>query len=463
MRARVLLAVMVTVTVALLGFVLVLERVLVSAVDRRVEQGLTQEVAELRRLAEGVDPETAQPFAGDVDRILEVFLARNIPAEREVFVTIVDGTVRDTTRPLPLPATEVERWSGLLEPERDAIVLDERRYEYLVVPLVADGEARATFAVLFDYTGERREITRAIRRAEAVAALLLLVAVAVGWLAAGRALAPLRLLTATAKDVESATDLSRRLPDPRGSDEVATLTRTFNGMLDRLEQAFAVQRDFVADAGHELRTPLTIVRGHLELLGDDPAERRETTALVMEELDRMSRMVDDLLLLAKSGRPDFLQLREVDVGALLRRVAAKAEVMGARRWEVAAPDGTVVVADEQRLTQALVQLASNAVAHTDPADRITFGGAVAGGLLHLWVLDEGDGIGAGDRERVFDRFARAGGGPASPRRRVMGEGAGLGLSIVRAIAEAHGGTVELLSTPGTGSAFVLVLPGTAQR
>jgi two-component system OmpR family sensor kinase len=457
-RARVLLAVVVTVVVALVGVVVVLERVLVSAVDRRVEQGLAQEAAELRQLAAGVDPETAEPFGGDVDRILEVFLSRNIPAEREVFLTLDDeGTVVDSTRPLPVPEAELRRWGALVEPERAWLVLDGRRYEYLVVPLVDDGATAATFVVLFDYTGERSEVSGAIRRAAAVALALLLVAVGVGWVAAGRALAPLRLLTQTAKDVEGASDLSRRLPDPAGSDEVATLTRTFNGMLDRLEGAFAVQRDFVADAGHELRTPITIVRGHLELLGDDPQERRETIALVTEELDRMSRMVDDLLTLAKSGRPDFLVPRPVDVGGLLLAVAAKAEVLGRRRWAVAAPVGLTVDADEQRLTQALMQLASNAVAHTDEGAGITFGGATAGDRLHLWVLDEGDGIAPADHERVFDRFARAA-APVGGTRRSHSDGAGLGLSIVRAVAEAHGGTVELLSAPGRGSAFVLVLP-----
>jgi two-component system, OmpR family, sensor kinase len=463
-RARVLLAVVVTVGLALLGFVVVLERVLVAAVDRRVEQGLRQEAAELRRLVGGVDPETAQPFAGDVDRILEVFLSRNIPGEREVFVTLVDGQVRDTTRPIDLPPGDVARWSRLAEAEREALVLGERTYEYLVVPLVVDGEQRAAFAVLFDYTGERREITRAIRRAEVVAAALLLVAVAVGWVAAGRALAPLRALTATATDVEGATDLSLRLPEPRGVDEVATLTRTFNGMLDRLERAFGVQRDFLADAGHELRTPLTVVRGHLELMGDDPDDRRETTALVVEELDRMSRMVDDLLLLARSEGPDFLRPAEVDVGDLLRRVLAKAEVLAPRAWQLSGPASPCrVVADEQRLTQALVQLASNAVDHTDPGDPVGFGGAVAGERLHLWVADGGDGIDSEQQDRIFDRFARAApAGAGAGGRRHRPDGSGLGLSIVQAIAEAHDGSVTVLSTPGVGSAFVLDLPLTRQ-
>ena len=114
------------------------------------------------------------------------------------------------------------------------------------------------------------------------------------------------MLADTARSI-SETDLTRRIP-VSGRDEIAELARTFNAMLDRLEAAFATQRAFVSDASHELRTPITIVRGHLELLGDDPQERRETIALVTDELDRMSRFVDDLLLLAKAERDDFLRV-----------------------------------------------------------------------------------------------------------------------------------------------------------
>jgi signal transduction histidine kinase len=123
------------------------------------------------------------------------------------------------------------------------------------------------------------------------------------WIVAGRVLAPLRLLTETAHLI-SESDLTRRIP-VQGIDEISELTITFNEMLDRLQAAFASQRDFINDAGHELRTPITIIRGHLELLGDDPQERRETVELVTDELDRMSRFVDDLLLLAKAEQPNF--------------------------------------------------------------------------------------------------------------------------------------------------------------
>lgn len=148
-----------------------------------------------------------------------------------------------------------------------------------------------------------------------------------------------------------------------GTDDVAQLARTFNTMLDRLEVAFLAQREFVDNAGHELRTPITVIRGHLELMGDDPGEREETRALVLDELARMNRMVDDLLVLAKSERPDFLKLEEVNLTELTVEVVAKARGMADRAWRVDATADAVIVADGQRLTQALMQLVSNAVRH----------------------------------------------------------------------------------------------------
>jgi signal transduction histidine kinase len=279
---------------------------------------------------------------------------------------------------------------------------------------------------------------------------VLFIASALAWVVAGRILAPLRLLTETARSI-SETDLSRRIP-VTGQDEIAELARTFNAMLDRLQGAFGTQRSFVSDASHELRTPITIVRGHLELLGDDPQERRETVALVTDELDRMSRFVDDLLLLAKAERDDFLRIEEVELGALTDELMDKATALGKRRWLLASRGEATMVADRQRLTQAVMGLAQNAVQHTKDGDAISIGSTVDGDEASLWVRDTGPGISRSDQERIFERFART----SASRRR--SEGAGLGLSIVRAIAEAHGGRTEVDSRPGDGATFTIVVP-----
>jgi two-component system OmpR family sensor kinase len=221
-------------------------------------------------------------------------------------------------------------------------------------------------------------------------------------------------------------------------------------MLDRLEVAFASQRAFVSDAGHELRTPITIIRGHLELLGDDPQERRETIELVSDELDRMTRFVEDLLTLAKAERSDFLRLEDVDLDILTEELMAKASALAPRDWQLEGVGAGTLRADRQRLTQALMSLAHNAVQHTAEGTRIGLGSELSDGRARLWVSDDGPGIAPADQERIFDRFARA----AAHRP----DGTGLGLAIVRAIAEAHGGRVALRSAPGRGSTFTLDLP-----
>ena len=236
-----------------------------------------------------------------------------------------------------------------------------------------------------------------------------------------------------------------------GNDDVAQLARTFNTMLDRLEVAFLAQREFVDNAGHELRTPITVIRGHLELMGDDPRDREETRALVLDELARMNRMVDDLLVLAKSERPDFLKLEEVNLTELTVEVVAKARGLAERAWRVDETADATIVADGQRLTQALMQLVSNAVRHTADGQRIAVGSKVSNGNAVLWVEDSGSGVAAGDAERIFERFAR---GNDEGRT----EGAGLGLAIVRSIARAHGGEVRLVGQDGPGARFELELP-----
>jgi signal transduction histidine kinase len=207
----------------------------------------------------------------------------------------------------------------------------------------------------------------------------------------------------------------------------------------------------VSDASHELRTPITIVRGHLELLGDDPEERRETIPMLTDELDRMSRFVDDLLLLAKAELDDFLHLDRLELGALTDELVDKAAALGDRTWELEGRGEAVIVADRHRLTQAVMGFAQNAVQHTGDGDPIWIGTAVRGEDALLWVRDSGPGIPFADQERVFERFARAG----TARRSA---GAGLGLAIARAIAEAHGGRVELSSRPGAGAMFTVVVP-----
>jgi signal transduction histidine kinase len=230
-------------------------------------------------------------------------------------------------------------------------------------------------------------------------------------------------------------------------------------MLSRLERAFVGQRQFLDDAGHELKTPLTVLRGHLELLDEgNPAEVAETRALLLDEIDRMSRLVGDLILLAKSDRPDFITVAPQDVEQLTRTLLSKARGLAERDWQLdEVATGTAVV-DEQRVTQAVLQLAENAVKHTDEGATVALGTRHEGGTLQLWVRDTGPGVPAADREHIFERFGRSDVRPDA-------EGFGLGLSIVRAIARAHDGEVHL-ADPGPGqrgARFVITVPARGEQ
>lgn len=429
--------------------------VLLQRLDNEVAASLELERAELERLAAGRDPATGEPFAGDVRAIFATFLERNVPGEGEAYLTFVDGAVYLASPPpegvrLDQDPSLAARWGSLGVGEAGSLSTAGGPVDYIAVPLRSQNQTQGVFVVANFLRGERAEINDSLRVEAAISVGVVLLALGAGWIIAGRLLRPVRQLTDTARAI-SDTDLTRRIP-VEGHDEIAELTATFNDMLDRLSAAFATQRAFVDDAGHELRTPITIVRGHLELMGDEPEDRAETVALVIDELDRMARIVDDLLLLAKAEQPDFVQPRPVELSDLTTELLMKSRALGARDWRLDRCASGTVWADPQRLTQAVLNLARNAVEQTAPGAEIGLGSEHRDGTVRLWVRDTGAGVAPEERERIFERFSR---GRRGPRR---SEGAGLGLSIVRAIADGHHGRVELDSAAGTGATFTLVLP-----
>ncbi|MFP5309563.1 MAG: sensor histidine kinase [Actinomycetes bacterium] len=456
LRARLLVAFVLALAFASIGSILVTRVVLLQQLDRRIDAELNQEAEELRTLAVGNDPATGEPFGDDVARIFEVFLTRNVPRPGEAMLTFLDGepflrsrVVSDDFRIDTDPALTA-RWGVLDVPDRGVADTPAGPLEYLALP-VGD---RGVFVVSEFRDIAAADIEAGIRAAGGVG----LAAVLVGsLLAAGLAagvLRPVREVISTARSITE-TDLSERI-DVRGSDEIAELASTFNDMLDRLEAAFAAQRTFIDDAGHELRTPITVVRGHLELLEltEDPDERRESVALVLDELDRMGRLVDDLLTLTKASRADFVRPAPTELDALVDDVARKAAGLAPGRVRVVAAPAVVVDLDEQRVTQSLLQFVANAVAHAGDGP-IELGAHATDSGVVLSVADHGPGVPAEHRDRVFQRFARG--------ERAAADGAGLGLAIVAAIAEAHGGVAEVVDTPGGGATFRLVLPATPRR
>ena len=473
-RSRMVLQFALALAVATVASILFQRQALLSQLDRRINADLSQEVTELRRLVGGRDadgrcvggrdaagrcevgrnPETGEPFGDDIEAIFDTFLRRNIPTDYEVMVTFVGGVPYKVPGARTPVAAEVDTalfdLASVTEPTRGEADTEQGTLRYLAVPVAgSNGRTVGVFAVAQFVDLQRAVLDDELRVVALMGVVVFMVASILAYIAAGRVLAPVRAVQETARQI-SESDLSRRIT-VEGDDEIASLAHTFNEMLDRLQTSFVSQRNFVDDAGHELRTPITIIRGHLELLGDDPAERKETVAIVTDELDRMNRMVDDLLVLARAERPDFLRLAAVDIEELTGDLFAKAAKIAPRDWRLEQIGKGRIIADEQRLTQAMMQLAQNATQHTAPGDAIVLGSIVAAGEARLWVADHGPGVPADEQERIFERFARGG-------RFRRTEGAGLGLSIVRAIAVAHDGRVELRSTPGTGATFTIIVP-----
>jgi signal transduction histidine kinase len=453
-RTRILLWYLVLLAVSIAIAILGLRQVLLVRLADSIDTALLQEVEEVRLLAGGVDPATGEPFADDAAAIFDTFFARSVPGEFEAFYALAGGTpYKRTVAPASLfdESALVASWGNLVEPAWGHATTPAGPVRWLAVPLVASGPASGTFVVAHYAAAELDQIDTAVQVMVLISAGVLLLASLLAWGAAGRAIAPLRALTVTARGIGE-QDLSARLP-VRGSDEVAELTATFNSMLDRLEAAFGSQRAFLNDVGHELRTPITIIRGHLELLDDDPEERRRTVALVLDELDRMGRDVRDLLLLARAEQPDFLRIAPMELAEFTDDTAARIRPLGDRAWTVVTPRPALMLADADRLAQAVLNLAANAVRHTGPGDVIELGAAREGADVRIWVRDEGAGIALEDRERIFDRFARGG-----DRLTRASEGSGLGLAIVQAISVAHGGRVEVESELGLGSRFSIIIP-----
>ena len=450
---------MLLVALALTAELVIAARVLTERAEAELDQELVHEGDKLRDYAgRAVDPATGEPYR-EVRGLLASYLAEAVPDDDETLFSLVDGRPAHRARGEPLTRLDTNKQfvasiAGVSQPKAGTVTSAAGPARYAVFPVRLQGDPVTAALVVVEFAAPvRQRVASRIQVLAVVSFVALALAGLASWLVAGRVLAPIRTLRRTAEAIRGA-DLDQRI-SVTGTDDVAALAHTFNNMLDRLQSAFAGQREFLDDASHELRTPITVIRGHLELISQNPEERARTLALVLDELQRMNRLVDDLTLLAQAERPDFLHLAEVDVTDLVMEVLAKASALGQRHWEVSDVTEQAVRADGQRLTQALMQLAANAVRHTQPEGRISIGAGVVADRLHLSVTDTGSGIAPEDRAHIFDRFNRAGDRGDRGRR---GEGAGLGLSIVASIAHAHGGRVLLDSTPGTGSTFTLDLP-----
>lgn len=454
-RARMLSWFILLMTIALVGSLAVTANLLMTESRESIEDNIERELSAFRSFSlQALDPTTGEPFTS-ASSLLTQYLATAVTSNQELLFTVVDGQPGERTRgPAVLRLDRdpefVRRAATATEPISGTTTTQEGLVAYAIMPVTGGAEAQGNALVVVEHMQpDIDETAENVRSIGLISLLALILASLVSWIVTAWLVKPMRHVLETAQEIDSG-DLSRRIILENGAaDDIALLAENFNRMLDRLEEAFSTQRQFLDDAAHELRTPLTVIRGNLELSGGQLNEHERF--LLLDEIDRMNRLIDDLLFLARSQQPNFLSLERVDLADLILGVAAKAQFLASRKWDVPELLNGTITADGQRLTQALMQLTANAVVATEESDRIWICSRCSddGRYVELVVADGGEGVPPEQVDHIFTRFY---GG------RRDGLSSGLGLSIVRSIAVAHGGTVRVGDSPMGGASFVISLP-----
>ena len=374
-----------------------IQYLLFATVKERVTEDVVEEIAQFRQIVtQGYKSEDQDDLdrlrrrkdniiwepAKNLEELIEIInihFSDELPDDDVFFIAIVKRKFyKSTPRGLPNAIDQrsdlMRYWLNIKEYTRGRRQMEDPNVGsvlYVADPIYINNELMGVFVVAHTTAGEKKEVLEASKIVTEVIFITFGISLIFTWFVSGQILSPLRTFIRITQSI-SESNLTKRI-HLNGQGEIAELAKTFNAMMDRLEYAFATQRNFVNDAGHELRTPITIIRGHLELMGDDPEEREETVNLVIDELDRMSRFVDDLLLLAKAERPDFLILETIDIHTFTEELFSKATVLAPRNWKLSNIGKGKAIADRQRLTQAIMNLAQNASEHTGENDTISIG------------------------------------------------------------------------------------------
>ncbi|MDO5067258.1 MAG: ATP-binding protein [Propionibacteriaceae bacterium] len=429
--------------------------------ERHAEEAATKSLQRVRerlaREATKLHPEKGTPYASIRD-LLNVHLQGNIMSADTGELGFIGTSVAFVAPPgVPL---RPERDKELIELIRedlggtDSVIRTVQtsitRYRILVVPIQL-GRETGGLAQVVDMERATAELRNTMRQYTVIAVVTVLLLIVPTWLVMLQLLRPIKELR-RATDAIDENDLTTRVPT-RGRDDLSALARAVNRMLDRVQAAVEAQRNLLDDVSHELRTPITIVRGHLELMEvHDPEDVIATRQVAIDELDRMGSLVTDLLLLAKADQADFVVPASTELAELTLQVLTKARALGEREWQLEGlAEGTAVL-DSGRITQAWLQLASNAVKYSGKGSSIGIGSALVDDEVLLHVRDEGIGMSPEEITMVSTRSVR------TDTAALLASGHGLGLSIVKSIVEAHGGQLDIQSEEGRGSLFTLRIP-----
>jgi heavy metal sensor kinase len=341
------------------------------------------------------------------------------------------------------------------------VSLTDRAFRVLTVPMVYPGTRRIVGIL---QVGTSIDVVKTTQRVLLWvlfigAAISMLIAGIAGWFSTNQALTPLEAVTQTALQITRADDLSRRIPyNGPPDDEVGQLISAFNQTLSRLENLFNTQRRFIADVGHELRTPLTVIKGNVDLMRRMNCTDEESMDSIESEVDRLSRLVGDLLLLAQAESGKLpLAKNLVELDSLVLEVMNQMRVLTKDKIKLSLGefDQVLVCGDEDRLKQVLVNLIGNAIQYTPAGGDVIVGVSKVENRARITVTDTGPGIPPEDLPHIFERFYR---GEKSRTRSREGKGFGLGLSIAYWIVRNHGGVIEVSSKEKAGTTFCVWLP-----
>jgi two-component system, OmpR family, sensor kinase len=341
------------------------------------------------------------------------------------------------------------------------VTIANRAYRVLTVPMVYPGTSRIVGVL---QVGTGMDVVKTTQRVLlgvlfVGAAISMLIAGIAGWFSTNQALTPLEAVTQTALQITRADDLSRRIPyQGPPDDEVGQLISAFNQTLGRLENLFNTQRRFIADVGHELRTPLTVIKGNVDLMRRMNCTDDESMDSIESEVDRLTRLVGDLLLLAQAESGKLpLAHNLVELDSLVLEVMSQMRILTKDRLKLTLGefDQVLVCGDQDRLKQVLLNLIGNAIQYTPMGGEVVVGVGKVEERARVTVTDNGPGIPAGDLPHIFERFYR---GEKSRTRSRDGKGFGLGLSIAYWIVRNHGGIIEVSSKEKSGTTFCVWLP-----
>jgi two-component system, OmpR family, sensor kinase len=442
-----------------------------SQLRSQIDADVTEDVTQLSQAMGAQAPHSPHALLTSIDRYVR---AQPFTGTSTLLFAVIPGYGTVSNQPELFGASrpdDGETWAEQAQENREghALVGGKLGLETRLVPDVGPArvdERLEKFGGLTARIGAGEPLTIVSRAQHSIArsfliagAVALVLALIASYLAGASVSLPLRRMARVATRVDGG-DLQPRMEISESSSaEIRVLAESFNHMLDRLSQAFSTQKDFIADASHELRTPLTVIAGQLEVLAaqpnPEPEEIQRVQRLVAAEIARTSRLVDDMLLLSRSERSDFLVRQKVELPRFLTDLWTGVSIGVERRFELAEVPPIVLEADPDRLAQALRNLIGNAIEHTGPDDGLVRleVALLPAGWVRFSVLDNGPGIDPAQRDRIFERFHRT----DKSRTRATG-GAGLGLAIVQAIAEAHGGRVSAGEAPSGGAKLELELP-----